>query len=221
MNKLRASNADLAEVVKHMTRLEPESRFSVDEYLQSWPKEVFPAFFGPLHDLLSPLMTWAQDHSVLLLKASFSGFLTRLQRKSEVDRTDDDVAAIQIEEPPCDTAETDEGSLQHQMKQLSLSEQVAGPQHATQGGACATGSGVASSSSVPPGGAAAPMSVKRAQTNNENTQAGTNLKCSSPIICAVNINCFMHQSENRPSFGCVKVDLPQHTRPMCGMHACV
>lgn len=83
MKKLAACNAELAEMVEHMTRLQPENRLSVDEYLHKWPKTVFPAFFRPLHDLLSPLMTWAQDHSVLLLKASFSGFLTRLKRKAE------------------------------------------------------------------------------------------------------------------------------------------
>jgi hypothetical protein len=86
LSKLRASNADLAEMVEHMIRLEPENRLSVNEYLQKWPKEVFPAFFGPLHDLLSPLMTWAQDHSVLLLKTSFSGFLTRLQHMEDPEK---------------------------------------------------------------------------------------------------------------------------------------
>lgn len=176
MSKLRACNADLAEVVEHMTRLEPENRFSVDQYLHSWPKAVFPAFFGPLHDLLSPLMTWAQDHSVLLLKASFSGFLTRLQNKSELQKGEDGVAGAEVAKPACDRAENDEGGIHQQLPQLALrtSTRAADPQHAAQGATSAAGSGPAGSSSHP-GGPAAQVIAMEAPAQSGIEQAGVDL----------------------------------------------
>jgi hypothetical protein len=126
MNKLRASNANLAEMVEHMIRLEPENRLGIDEYLQKWRKAVFPPFFGPLHDLLGPLMTWAQDHSVLLLKASFSGFLTRLQRKHDPEKYADDEVEVESlpAEPPGECAKSstayDDGSPSYQLKRLTF-----------------------------------------------------------------------------------------------------
>lgn len=169
MTKLRVSNPDLAEIVEHMTRLEPENRFSVDEYLHKWPKEVFPAFFGPLHDLLSPLMTWAQDHSVLLLKASFSGFLTRLQNKHEPQNSSDG-AATQVGEPPFESSANDDSSPHQQLKQLPVqtSTQVLNAQHAAEG-ETNVDSGSASGSGNPP----AAQSFAQAQSGNE--QQGVHL----------------------------------------------
>lgn len=74
-------HAGLSEVVRHMTQLEPDSRDDMHAYLHEWPG-VFPDFFEPMHGLLSPLMVWAKDHSVLLIKAAFSPFFARLREEA-------------------------------------------------------------------------------------------------------------------------------------------
>lgn len=76
-------NPGLAELVRHMTQLEPDSRHDMHSYLRDWPAAVFPEFFEPLHDLLSPLMVWSKDHCVLLIKASFSQFFTAVRTAAD------------------------------------------------------------------------------------------------------------------------------------------
>lgn len=71
-------HAGLAQLVRHMTQLEPDSRHDMHAYLHDW-SGVFPDFFEPLHALLSPLMVWPKDHSVLLIKAAFSPFFSSVQ----------------------------------------------------------------------------------------------------------------------------------------------
>jgi hypothetical protein len=132
-----------------------------------------------LHDLLSPLMIWAQDHSVLLLKTSFSGFLTRLQKQKDPDDEDGRTAEASLpaklpDEGEKSSAAHDCGSQSYQVKQPvdqrtsavdSLNSQRAAEDE------CAASTSAA--------GGTHPIPQPASQPQSDGAQAGMHTHCST------------------------------------------
>lgn len=70
----RIEDSDMRELVTHMIQVDPESRYSADEYLNFWRRRTFPEYFYTfLHQYMFLITDPASGHAKFLTKANNFG----------------------------------------------------------------------------------------------------------------------------------------------------
>lgn len=69
----KVPDVGMRDMILHMIQLDPESRLSAEQYMQSWAAHIFPAYFSPLlHGFFSCLLPLDSDTRVAVTQSAFT-----------------------------------------------------------------------------------------------------------------------------------------------------